>query len=324
MKIFAIMLFLALTAIGRAHAQPVVFGYSAITSVFLPLWIGKEAGIYKKEGLDVQLVYIPTSSTMGQAMFAREVHISTVNSTTVVQSGLQGGDLILMGALINTTAFYIMSRPEIVTAQDLKGKRVGVTRLGSSSDFAMREYLQKNKLQPGRDVNIIQVGGMPELAAALNSNAISAAPVSSPMSYVAEQKGNKILANLANEGIYFVIAGISTSRRFLRERRTDAKAFLRAYGRSMQFMFQHKEESKQILRKYVKIDDPGALEGSWKYAADFTEKIPLVKREGVQVVLDQEAAKSPQAKTFNAEHFYDNSLVQELITEGFFKSLWGK
>lgn len=324
MKIIALAILGWFALASGAHAQPVVFGYSSITSVFLPLWIGKETGLYKKEGLDVPLVYIPTSSTMGQAMFAREVHISTVNATTVVHSGLQGGDLLHIGALINTTAFYIMARPEIATVQDLKGKRVGVTRMGSSSDFAMREYLLKNKLQPGRDVNIVQVGGMPETAAALGSGAISAAPVSSPMSYVAEQKGNKILANLANEGIYFVIAGISTSRKFLRERRSDAKIFLRGYGRSVHFMFQQKEEAKKILRKYVKIDDPGALEGSWKYAADFTEKIPLVKREGVQVVLDQEAGKNPQAKNFTAEQFYDNSLVQELINEGFYQSLWGR
>src|SRR5918999_1980835 len=181
-------------------AQTTAVGYSSITSVFLPFWIGQETGFYKKEGLDVQLVYIPSSTTMAQSMFAREVAISTANSSSVVSSGLQGGDLVLMGAVINTTAFYIIARPEITNVQELKGKRVGVTRLGSSSDFAIREYLQKNKLHPTRDVSIIQVGGMPELAAALNSGAIGAAPLSSPMSYVAEKGGNKILANLSNEG----------------------------------------------------------------------------------------------------------------------------
>ena len=180
-----------------AGAQTTVIGYSSVTSVFLPFWIGKETGLYKKEGLDVQLVYIPSSTTMAQAMFAREVAISTANSSSVVSSGLQGGDLVLMGAVINTTAFYIIARPEIASVRDLRGKRVGVTRLGSSSDFAVREYLQKNKLQPGRDVTVIQSGGMPELAAALSSGAISAAPLSSPMSYVAEQRGNRVLANLA-------------------------------------------------------------------------------------------------------------------------------
>lgn len=313
-----------LTVPQKLYAGPLVVGYSSVTSVFLPFWIGNEAGFYKKEGLDAQLIYIASSTTMAQAMFAREVAVSTVNSGSVVSSGLQGGDLALIGAVINTAAFYVMTRPEIARAQDLKGKRIGVTRLGSSSDFAIREYLKKNQLQAGRDVNIIQAGGMPELAAALNSGSISAAPLSAPSSYVAEQKGNRVIANLAREGIYFVIAGLTTTRRFLREQRSDAKAFLRAFGRATYFMFEQRDQAKSILRKYAKIDDPGMLEGSLKYAQDFTEKIPLVKREGVQVVLDQEMAKNPPAKEFTPERFYDNSLVQELIHEGFYKSLWSK
>jgi ABC-type nitrate/sulfonate/bicarbonate transport system substrate-binding protein len=307
-----------------AFAEQLVVGYSAVTSVFLPFWIGKEMGFYKKEGLDAQLVYIASSTTMAQAMFARQVAISTVNSGSVVTSTLQGGDLVLMGAIMNAASFYIVSRPEIANVQELRGKKIGVTRLGSSSDFAIREYLQKNKINPSRDVNIVQVGGMPELAAALNNGSISAAPLSAPSFQIAEQRGNRIIANLANEGIYFVIAGLTTTRRFLREQRGEAKAFLRAFGRATYFMFQQKDEAKKLLTKYAKIDDAGMLEGSMKYAYDFTEKIPLVKREGVQVVLDQEAAKNPQAKEFSAERFYDNGLVQELIGEGFYKSLWGR
>jgi len=115
-----------------------------------------------------------------------------------------------------------------------------------------------------------------------------------------------------------------TANQQLREQRSEAKAFLRAFGRATHLMFEQRDQAKSILRKYAKIDDPGMLEGSLKYAQDFTEKIPLVKREGVQVVLDQEIAKNPPAKEFTPERFYDNSLVQELIHEGFYKSLWSK
>jgi ABC-type nitrate/sulfonate/bicarbonate transport system substrate-binding protein len=94
---------------AAAAAAPLVVGYSSVTSVFLPFWIGNEVGFYKKEGLDPQLIYIASSTTMAQAMFARQVAISTVNSGSVVSSGLQGGDLVLMGAVINTAAFYIMA-----------------------------------------------------------------------------------------------------------------------------------------------------------------------------------------------------------------------
>src|SRR4029079_8536753 len=155
-KVIFVCVGLWLTVPQKLYAEPLVVGYSSVTSVFLPFWIGHEAGFYKKEGLDAQLIYIASSTTMAEEMFAREVAISTVNSGSVVSSGLQGGDLVLIGAVINTAAFYVMARPEISRAQDLKGKKIGVTRLGSSSDFAIREYLKKNQLQTGRDVNIMQ------------------------------------------------------------------------------------------------------------------------------------------------------------------------
>jgi hypothetical protein len=99
---------------------------------------------------------------------------------------------------------------------------------------------------------------------------------------------------------------------------------MRAFGRATHAMFQQRDEAKRILSKYTRVEDPGMLDGSLKYAHDFTEKVPLVKREGVLVVLEQEATKNPKVKDFTAEQFYDNSLVQELVNERFYKSLWGK
>src|SRR5438046_660494 len=122
-KIVSLALIVWVGIVSKAQTEPLVIGYSAVTSVFLPFWIGKEAGFYKKEGLDAQLVYIASSTTMAQAMFARQVAISTVNSGSVVNSTLQGGDLILMGAVMNAAAFYIMTRAEIANVQELKGKK---------------------------------------------------------------------------------------------------------------------------------------------------------------------------------------------------------
>src|ERR1044072_9043874 len=116
-KNFVTCVGLLLTLAGAARAEPIVIGYSSVTSVFLPFWIGKEAGFYKRENLDAQLVYIASSTTMAQAMFARQVAISTVNSGSVVTSGLSGGDLVLRGAVINRAAFYIISRPDIAGVQ---------------------------------------------------------------------------------------------------------------------------------------------------------------------------------------------------------------
>jgi NitT/TauT family transport system substrate-binding protein len=305
-------------------AQKLVVGYSGVTAIQAPFWIMKDAGYLKQEGLDSNLIYIAASSTMAQAMMAGEVAISTANSQAVVDTGLQGGDLVAVGAIVNFVALYVIAAPEIKSVQDLRGKPVGVTRFGATTDFAMQMFLKKYGLEPVRDVPIIQIGGVPELAAALSKRSIYAAAMSYPMGLVAQQAGMKMLANLAKEEIPFVHQGLTTTGKFVRERRAQAKAFVRAYGRAVHFMHNRKEESKAILSRYTKVTDPAMLEGTMQYAFDFVEKVPLVKREAFQVTLDESGKKNPKAKLAKAEQFYDNSLVEELIKEGFFVSLWGR
>jgi NitT/TauT family transport system substrate-binding protein len=306
-----------------ALAQKLTVGWSAVSALNAPFWVVKEAGFLEKEGLDANLVYIPSSSTMAQAQVSGDVQISTANSQVIVDADLRGGDLVAMGAVTNAVAFYVMADPAISSVAELKGKRVGVTRFGASTDFAIRTLLEKHGLKPITEVPIVQIGGMPEIAAALSNGAIAAAPMSYPMAYVAQQNGVKLLANMAEEGIAFVHVGITTSRGFISGRRSQAKAFLRAYSRAVHYMHTNPEGFKKIITRYSKITDPGMLQGTVQYAYDFIEKIPLVERDAFQNTIDQIAERRPEAKQARPEQFYDNSLVQELVKEGFFKSLWG-
>lgn len=309
---------------NAAAAQKLVAGYSAVSAISAPFWIMKEAGFFKEEGLDAELIYISASSTMAQAMLAGEVAISTANSQVIIDTGLQGNDLVAMGAIVNFVALYVMAAPEIKTIADLRGKPVGVSRFGATSDFGIQMLLKKYGLEPVRDVPLIQIGGMPELAAALSKKSIYAAAMSFPMGLVAQQSGMKVLANLAKEDIPFIHLGLTTTRRFMKERRAQAKAFVRAYGKAVHFMHARKEESTRIVSRYAKITDPGQLAGTMQYAYDFVEKIPFVKKEAVQATLDEIGKKNPKAKQAKAEQFYDNSLVQELVKEGFFAGMWGR
>ena len=319
-----LVLAVLLVSPAAVSAQKTVVAWTAVSALNSPYWIMKEAGFLKQEGLDVDLIYIPSSATVAQAMLAGEVAVSAANSQVVTDSGLQGGDLLSMGAIINVVAFYVMAAPEIKRIEDLKGKAVGVTRFGASTDFGLRMLLSKYGLVAGRDVPVLQIGGMPEIASALSKRSIYAAPMSYPMAYVAEQAGIKMLANLAKEDIPFMHVGLTTTRTFLREHRSRAKALLRAYGRAVHYMHTRKEETKAIFARYTKVTDPGMLEGSLQYAYDFVEKVPLVKPKAFQVTLEQIALKNPKAKQAKPEDFFDNSLVQELVNEGFFTSLWGK
>lgn len=320
----ALLLFCALSLPGRAHAQKFVHAYSSISALNAPFWVIQDAGFAKQEGLDTDLVYIPSSSTVAQATLAGEVVISPANGQVITDVGLQGGDLVAMGGVTNVVAFYIMATPDIKTVNDLRGKTVGVTRFGSSGDVGVRMFLTKYGLEPIKDVPLVQFGGLPEIAAAMSKRTVYASAFSQPMAYVAQQGGARMLANLSKENIPFLHVGITTRRKFMRERRAQAKAYLRAYGRAVHFMFTRKEEAKAIFTKYTKIKDPGMLEGTLAYAYDFIEKVPLVKPAGFQVTLDDVAKKNPKAKSAKPEQFFDNSLVQELIDEGFFVKLWGK
>ena len=295
-----------------AAGQKLMVGYSGVTAIQAPVWVMKDAGFFKQEGLDANLIYIASSSTMAQAMLAGDVAISTTNSQAIVDTGLQGGDLVAVGAFVNFVALYVIAAPEIKSVADLRGKPVGVSRFGATTDFAIQMYLRKYGLEPIRDVPIIQIGGLPELAAALSKKSIYAAAMSYPMGLVAQQAGMKVLANLAKEEIPFLHQGLTTTGKFLRERRAQAKAFVRAYGSAVHFMHTRKEESKAIVSRYTKVTDPIMLEGTMQYVYDFVQKIPLVKREAIQVTMDESGRKNPKAKQAKAEQFYDNSLVQEL------------
>jgi ABC-type nitrate/sulfonate/bicarbonate transport system substrate-binding protein len=287
-----------------------------VSALISPFWVMNDAGFLKQEGLDMELVYIASSPTVARATLAGDIVISGANSQVIVDVGLQGGDLVAMGAITNVVAFYVMAAPEIKNVMDLKGKVVGVTRFGASTDFGMRMLLSKYGLEAIKDVPFIQIGGMPELAAALSKKNVYAAPMSQPMVYLAQQAGMRMIANLAKEEIPFMHIGLTTSKKWVREHRPQAKAFIRAHGRAVHFMHTRKEETRAIFAKYTRINDPAMLDGSIQYGYDFMEKVPLVKPQAFQVTLDQITRNNPKAKQAKPEQFFDNSLVQELIDEG--------
>ena len=322
--IFFALVFTSILLGNRADAEKLVIAWTAVSAFNSPFWVMNDAGFYKEEGLDVDTIYIASSPIAAKATLAGETVISAQNSQVIADSGLQGADLVAIGATVNIVPFYVMAAPEIRSIADLKGKTVGVSRFGAATDFGMRMFLAKYGLAAHRDVAFIQIGGMPEIATALSKKIIAAAPMSYPMVYVAEQGGAKILANLAKDEIPFVHLTLTTTKRFLKDKRPQVKAFLRAYGKAVHFLFTRKAESLAIFAKYTKIKDQKMLEGSLKYGYEFTEKVPFVKRAGFQVTLDEIARTNPKAKQAKPEQFFDNSLIQELVDEGFFAKLWGR
>jgi ABC-type nitrate/sulfonate/bicarbonate transport system substrate-binding protein len=224
--------------------------------------------------------------------------------------------------MVKVPAFYIMALPEIKAIADLRGKAVGVTRFGSSTDFTMRYVLRKQGLEPGRDVTLIQTGDLFAAAAMLRTRAIVAAPFSSPANLRAEEAGAKMLMNMGKAGIYFPHDAFMARRSFVNAHEDLTRRFLKAYSEGVHLLFTDRELSRRAIAKYGRATDAKTVDTVYQYALDYVDKIPYNTREGIQEVLNQIAPRNPKARTAKPEEFYDDRFIKELEAQGFYKQLW--
>ncbi len=302
----------------------IVLGYTGSSGIFAGQWIAQEAGLYEKYGIQAEQVLLPGASRMVQAMLGGDVLFASAGGNAAVDADLGGADFIMVGSLAKVPAFYIMALPEIKSVEELRGKNVGVTRFGSSTDFTMRYVLKKHGLEPGRDVTILQMGDLFAAVAALKTRAIVAAPFSTPTNVQAAQVGARVLVNMGKAGLYFPHDAWMARRSFIQSRADLVKRVLMAYSEGVHLLHTDMELSKRTLRKYTRMSDPVIIDAVYQYALDYVDKIPYNTREGIQEVLNQVAPRNPKARTAKPEDFYDDRYVKELDVGGFYRQLWGK
>ena len=291
--------------------------YPAVTGVMTALWTAAEAKAFQKYGLDVSLLYIPSAPQVVRVMLAGDSQIAVTGGAAVVSANLSGADLVFIGGIVNVPAFYVMAAPEIKTIEELRGATVGVTRFGSSSDFAMRYVLQKHGLRPEKDVTLLQLGGMLELATALSKRLVAAATLSSPADLRARKSGAQQLINMATAGVSFPQSAIVTTRSYIQAHQDEVLNFLRAYAEGMQRMIVDKAMAKQVIQKYTREIDPDVVESTYRYGVDYIAPVPYPAKEGIVEILKQ--SNHPKAKTANPDDFIDMSLVKKLEEGGFFR-----
>jgi len=297
-------------------------GYSSASGVFAGLWVAQEGKIFEKYDIDSQLVLIASGSLMVQAMLGGELPIAGAAGSAAVDASLGGADVVMFGSMVKVPAFYIMALPEIKAIDDLRGKTVGVTRFGSSTDFTMRYVLRKHGLEAGKDVNLIQTGDLFAAAAMLRARTIVAAPFSSPTNLRAEEAGARILVNMGKAGVYFPHDAFMARRSFISANADLVRRFLKAYAEAVHRLFTDKDLTRRAISKYARATDSKTLDTVYQYALDYVDKIPYNTREGIQEVLNQAALRNPKAKDAKPEAFYDDRFVKELDSQGFYKQLW--
>jgi len=323
----AAILSILLSSSGLAQLTTLNVGYSAISEEQLPAWIAKETGIFEKNGLAVQLIYFTGGTTTVQALVSGEVPISQVAGPAVVNSALAGSDIIIIAGGATSLDYWLMSRPEIKRPEQLKGGSVAISAFGTASDFVARYALEKIGLTPGKDVAIVQVGGVPDRLGALLTGKIEAAVLVPPSMFIGQKKGLSILADVSKLGLPFQYTGVATSRRFIREHPDTVRRYARSQLEAVHRIYTDKETSLKVLTKYFRGNvERDILEKSWGLLVDgnLLPKKQYPTLEGLKSILAPLAEKNPKAKAAKPEDFADLSFIEELDRSGYADGLYKK
>ena len=305
--------------VGMSHAETLKVAYVARTGDHLPLWVAAEAGLFKKEELDVQMVYIPGGSVLTQAMLSGDIALANMAPPSALTAWARGADLSLLAVGVGVPLLVVMTPPHIKTPDDLKGKKVGVSRYGSLTDLALREALKQFNVRPDKDVAILQAGDAAERLVALKSGAIDGAILTPDQSYQAEKMGFHVVIDVSKLPVDYPINGIVARRLFIRNSRDTAKRFLKAWSQGIRVAKTDKDLSVKTLAKYLGIKDKDILSKSYETHKAVFQSIPYTQRKGIAFMLERLTDASPELGKLNPDGFIDGSLLSELVSEGLFK-----
>lgn len=314
-------------AVGNQHALAQMtklnVGYSAISGDQLPAWVAKEAGIFEKNGLDVQMIFFTGGTTAVMALVSADTPISQVAGAAVVNSALAGSDTALIVGGVTSLNYYLMAQSQIKTPEQLKGGSVAISRFGSASDFIARFALSKIGLTPGKDVTLVQIGSTSARMDATLAGRVQATVINPPASFIAEKRGMTTLADLPKLGLVYQHTSAATTKRYIREHPDIVRRYVKSQVEAVHRIYTDKETSIKVLAKYFGHGvERDILEKTW---ANLLNDSVLSKKqypslEGIKTILTTEAKGKPG----KPEDFVDMTFIRELDKSGYTDSLYKK
>ncbi len=296
--------------------------YVAISVTQLPAWVAQDAGTFAKNGLDVSLEYIPTGGTLIQTMVAGEADFGIAGSEAPIGASLGGAEILILAPTVDRLLFSVYARPDVADAAAMRGRRLGITRVGSSTDFAARQWVQSLGLQPNEDVPIVQLGGQQEILAGLQSGAADAGILSPPSDIQARRLGLRQLADLGQLEVPFYQSSVLATGRVVAEQPDLVRRFVRAIVEANAIIHQDKALTKQAIAHYTQSNDDEVLEASYESALPAIPRVPLPTRAAVESAIELLALTNPAARGVDPNRFFDPRFVQELQDSGFIDSLY--
>ena len=308
------VLALVLTWTNQAHPAPLKISYAAIAANIAGIWMAEGSGAFKKYGLDVQLVYIPSSGTNVQALLGGSIDVMVAGSAGIVSAALRGAPLVTIASQMNRPPVTLYVQPDITKADQLKNQVLGITRFGSSTHTLSLLVLRKLGLD--KTVTLRPLGETPAVQAAFEHKMIAGM-----LTTVKPRIAARPLVNAADLDIAYPMSIIGVTQNFLQSNRPTLERLLRAYVEGVAMMVHDKDRAVNILARYLRRTDPVFLEETYSLVRTYTERTPRFDPRAIPTLLEFEQAKAVDPDAFAAK-VVDNSIIDQLVQEKFIEKLY--
>ena len=312
-----------LQAAGLWGAELIRVGYPSLATGFAPSWVTSDKGIWKKQGLDVELVFLRGGSRTVSALIGGSVDFIFGSDLGVTTAILQGASLTRVGVTTNTLGYSLVTQPNVKTMRDLKGKIIGITPGRDAAYARVVKLLRDNGMDASKDVTFLSVGdgGPAARVAALSAGVIHATMFTPPSDLISERAGMKVLTKI---DVPNVGAGINTTAAYLQKNRPMSVRFLKGYMEGIQYLKSHKDESLKIFSRYVRNSDLTIMANLYEEITTRVEPGLRPQPEAVRALLDLAALDYPQAEKLTEKDNWDLSLIDEIQRSGFLDQLYKK
>ena len=323
--IFIATLILSFWLSGWTEAQEKIrVGQGSISLQSGLMHIGKDRGLFAKYGLTTETIYIPGGSTNVQVLVSGNLDLSQLSGAPGVAANLEGADIVYFASLLDKLNYQLITRPEIKGVEQLKGKKFGVSRYGSSADFGMRAMLKRVGVDPVKEATILKIGDEPARIAAIKSGNIDGTVANAPFGIEAERLKLNVIADSVKMDIPFFNTGLLGSKRYLDKQEARVMNFLRAYLEAIKILKTEREYSIKALGQFTRVQNLKAVQEGYDYFVKQLEPVPYPSVIAMQAVVDQIAETNPKARSVDAKNYVNDRYLKRLEEEGFVKKIWGK
>jgi NitT/TauT family transport system substrate-binding protein len=296
--------------------------YTVIAPTQATLWTAKELGLFAKHGLDVELVLLVGAPLAVTALVSGETPIVHAGASAVVTSNLQGSGAVLVAGGANRFPYVLFVTDEIKQVEDLRGKKFGVSRIGSADNAAAITVLNRLGIKE-TDVTYVQAGSIPSRLAAMQTNALQATLLQAPETLKAKEIGMRPLLDFTKLDVEWQQNGVATTRDYIKKKPDTVRRFIRAFVEGSHYNLTNPKGAQKILQKYLAIKDDKSVQESYnEIVAKLTLKVPYPTERGIQLYLDQLKIKNPKAAQAKPSDFTDLSFLKELESSGYIDRLY--